>query len=230
MVPRVEDGDALRALRGRATVSADAVPGDARAGARRTRRTGSGRRACRARPRSMRAAAARRTARRRGARASRARRRGQASIDGHGDDLLGERRRADCAGSRVASTSPFAHRAGRAAAHASRSPRCFGKMTPARRRRTWCPARPMRWSPPATDGGASIWITRSMAPMSMPSSSDEVATMRGQAARLEPLFDLAAAARGRPIRGARRRDLGAGGVVERRAPGARRGAGCSRRS
>ena len=34
----------------------------------------------------------------------------------------------------------------------------------------------MRCSPLATDGGASICTTRSMAPMSMPSSSDEVAT------------------------------------------------------
>ena len=30
--------------------------------------------------------------------------------------------------------------------------------------------------PLATDGGASIWMTRSIAPMSMPSSSEEVAT------------------------------------------------------
>ena len=39
-----------------------------------------------------------------------------------------------------------------------------------------CPDRPMRCIPLATDGGASIWMTRSIAPMSMPSSSDEVAT------------------------------------------------------
>ncbi len=41
---------------------------------------------------------------------------------------------------------------------------------------TWWLARPMRCMPLATDGGASIWITRSIAPMSMPSSSEEVAT------------------------------------------------------
>ena len=42
----------------------------------------------------------------------------------------------------------------------------------------------MRCSPLATEGGASIWTTRSMAPMSMPSSSDEVAT----SARSAPAF------------------------------------------
>ena len=39
-----------------------------------------------------------------------------------------------------------------------------------------CPARPIRCIPLATEGGASIWITRSTAPMSIPSSSEEVAT------------------------------------------------------
>ena len=38
----------------------------------------------------------------------------------------------------------------------------------------------MRCRPLATDGGASIWTTRSIAPMSMPSSSDEVATSAAQ--------------------------------------------------
>jgi hypothetical protein len=33
--------------------------------------------------------------------------------------------------------------------------------------------------PDATEGGASIWITRSTAPMSMPSSSEDVATTHG---------------------------------------------------
>ncbi len=41
---------------------------------------------------------------------------------------------------------------------------------------TWCPARPMRCSPLATDGGDSTCITRSTAPMSMPSSRLDVAT------------------------------------------------------
>ena len=44
---------------------------------------------------------------------------------------------------------------------------------------TWWPARPTRWSPLATDGGEPTWTTRSMAPMSMPSSSELVATTAG---------------------------------------------------
>jgi len=50
---------------------------------------------------------------------------------------------------------------------------------------TWWLARPMRCMPLATDGGASIWMTRSTAPMSMPSSSDEVATSAG----MRPAFN-----------------------------------------
>jgi hypothetical protein len=65
-------------------------------------------------------------------------------------------------------------------AAASRSPRYLGKITPRETAPAWWPPRPMRWSPLATDGGASIWMTRSIAPMSMPSSSDEVATMAGR--------------------------------------------------
>ncbi|GAO05470.1 hypothetical protein PSR1_04384 [Anaeromyxobacter sp. PSR-1] len=62
------------------------------------------------------------------------------------------------------------------AAHATRSPRYFGNSTPALGAPTWWPARPMRCIPLATEGGASIWTTRSTEPMSMPSSSEEVAT------------------------------------------------------
>ena len=49
-----------------------------------------------------------------------------------------------------------------------RSVRCLGNSTPWEISPTWWPARPMRCSPLATDGGASTWITRSTAPMSMP--------------------------------------------------------------
>ena len=91
--------------------------------------------------------------------------------------------RAGCADSAVASTAPSCI-ALATAAHATRSPRNFGKMTPSLTASIWCPLRPMRCSPLATDGGASIWTTRSMAPMSMPSSSDEVAT----SARSVPAF------------------------------------------
>ena len=64
-------------------------------------------------------------------------------------------------------------------AHSSRSPRNFGKITPRLTAPTWCPARPTRCSPDATDGGDSTCTTRSTAPMSMPSSRLEVATTAG---------------------------------------------------
>ena len=53
------------------------------------------------------------------------------------------------------------------------------------------PARPIRCSPAATDGGASIWITRSMAPMSIPSSRLEVATSAGR----RPAFNASSISR-----------------------------------
>ena len=61
-----------------------------------------------------------------------------------------------------------------------RSPRYLGKMTPLEGSPTWCPARPMRWRPRATDVGLSTWMTRSTAPMSMPSSRLLVATSAGR--------------------------------------------------
>ncbi len=64
-------------------------------------------------------------------------------------------------------------------AHSSRSARNLGKMRPLLVAPTPCPERPMRCSPRATDFGDSTWITRSTAPMSMPSSSEEVATRQG---------------------------------------------------
>ena len=64
-------------------------------------------------------------------------------------------------------------------AHSSRSPRYFGKITPLLGAPTWWPARPTRWRPRATLVGLSTWMTRSTAPMSMPSSRLEVATSAG---------------------------------------------------
>ncbi len=61
-----------------------------------------------------------------------------------------------------------------------RSPRYLGKITPLLGSPTWWPARPMRWRPRATDVGLSTWITRSTAPMSMPSSRLLVATSAGR--------------------------------------------------
>src|SRR5215216_4163553 len=64
-------------------------------------------------------------------------------------------------------------------ADSSRSARNFGKTRPRETdARSW-PARPTRCSPRATDFGDSTWITRSTAPMSIPSSSEEVATRQG---------------------------------------------------
>ena len=64
-------------------------------------------------------------------------------------------------------------------AHSSRSARNFGKIRPLDVAPSSCPALPTRWSPRATDFGLSTWITRSTAPMSMPSSRLEVATRHG---------------------------------------------------
>ena len=63
-------------------------------------------------------------------------------------------------------------------------------MTPSLAAPIVWPARPMRCMPLATDGGASIWTTRSIAPMSMPSSSDEVATSAAKLAGLQQVLDL----------------------------------------
>ena len=64
-----------------------------------------------------------------------------------------------------------------AAAQDTRSCRCLGSKTPRGTPPTPWLARPMRCRPEATLVGASIWMTRSTAPMSIPSSSDEVATI-----------------------------------------------------
>ncbi len=64
-------------------------------------------------------------------------------------------------------------------ADSSRSARYFGKIRPRETASSSWPARPTRCSPRATDFGLSTWMTRSTAPMSMPSSSDEVATRHG---------------------------------------------------
>ncbi len=72
-----------------------------------------------------------------------------------------------------------------------RSPRNFGKILPRLGSPTWWPARPIRCSPLATEPGDSTWITRSTAPMSMPSSSEDVATM----ARSVPDFSASSTSR-----------------------------------
>ena len=79
------------------------------------------------------------------------------------------------AGTRMVSIWPASIRC-TVTAQPIRSVRCLGNSTPWEISPTWWPARPMRCRPLATDGGASTWITRSTAPMSMPSSRLEVAT------------------------------------------------------
>ena len=87
-------------------------------------------------------------------------------------------RRARCAARRSARSRPSRMRRA-TTAHSSRSARNFGKIRPLLVPPTPWPERPIRCSPRATDFGDSTWITRSTAPMSMPSSSDEVATRQG---------------------------------------------------
>ncbi|SPB31591.1 hypothetical protein MAJHIDBO_01827 [Propionibacterium freudenreichii subsp. shermanii] len=69
-------------------------------------------------------------------------------------------------------------------ADSSMSPRAVGNSTPCEMAPTWWPARPTRCRPLDTEGGDCTWITRSTAPMSMPSSNELVATTHGS----RPLF------------------------------------------
>ena len=62
------------------------------------------------------------------------------------------------------------------AAHSRSSSRVVAKMRPLGVAPIQWPDRPMRWSPTAIERGEPIWHTRSTVPMSMPSSSDAVAT------------------------------------------------------
>ena len=81
-------------------------------------------------------------------------------------------------GTRVSSIRPSFIRCA-TTADSRRSARNFGKMRPFEASSRRCPARPTRCRPRATDFGDSTWMTRSTAPMSIPSSSDEVATRQG---------------------------------------------------
>ena len=86
-------------------------------------------------------------------------------------------------GTTVRSISPSRMRRA-TTAHSSRSARNLGKMRPLETSPTPCPARPMRCRPAVTDFGDSTCRTRSTAPMSMPSSSEEVATRHGSSPAL----------------------------------------------
>ena len=81
---------------------------------------------------------------------------------------------------------------------------------------TLWPARPMRCSPRATDFGDSTCSTRSTAPMSMPSSSDDVATRHGSSPALSISSTTSALlARERAV-------VGAGDVARRASSAGRR--------
>ena len=90
----------------------------------------------------------------------------------------GRARRAGCAARRSARSRPRASAGRRPRTRAGRRG-TSGRCGPCEMSPTLWPARPMRCSPAATDFGDSTWSTRSTAPMSMPSSSDEVATRHG---------------------------------------------------
>ena len=109
-------------------------------------------------------------------------------------------------GTRVCSISPSSMRRVTTAV-SSRSPRNLGKKRPDEASPTLCPARPTRCRPAATDLGDSICTTRSTAPMSMPSSSDEVATSAGQPPGLQQILDL------EPLLAGQRAVVGAGDVL-----------------
>ena len=149
------------------------------AAARRTPPRGSGRRACPARCRAGAARARRRCSVRR-------KRAWSSSTATPSSPALAAMATTCCAstssglrGTTVVSMSPSRMRRA-TTAHSSRSARNLGKMRPRDTSPTPCPARPMRCSPRVTDLGDSTWITRSTAPMSMPSSSDDVATRHGR--------------------------------------------------
>ena len=124
-------------------------------------------------------------------------------VGADGDDLLRERRRAGSSGCASPRSRPPASPARRRPTRAGRRG-TSGRSAPSRRRSSVCPARPTRCRPRATDFGLSTCTTRSTAPMSMPSSSDEVATRHG----ILPAFSSSSiwtAARARASRGARGR-------------------------
>ena len=105
-----------------------------------------------------------------------------------GDNLLRQdvERRSRGISSRSSSPERMARTS---AAHSISSSRVVAKRRPFGLAPTQCPERPTRCSATAMDRGDPIWQTRSTEPMSMPSSSDAVATT----ARSSPFFSRASA-------------------------------------
>ena len=100
------------------------------------------------------------------------------------DDLLRQHVEGESCGT-IASSSPR-RTARSSAAHSTRSSRVVGNSRPFGVPPMVWPDRPTRCSSVAIRCGEPIWQTRSTWPMSMPSSSDAVATIARQAARLQP--------------------------------------------
>src|SRR5215470_5648619 len=119
-------------------------------------------------------------------------------------------------GTRSSSICPSRIRPAATAAR-RRSPAYLGKMTPREMSPTLCPARPTRCRPLATEGGDSTWMTRSTAPMSMPSSRLEVATTAGRRPAFSASSICARACRGAGLGHDLRRDGGGGRRGRRRA-------------
>ena len=129
-------------------------------------------------------------------------------VGAHRHELLGQHVERQAGDLRLLDR-PSAHARSTTAAHSSRSPRYFGKMRPRLGAPTWWPARPMRCRPRATLRGLSTWMTRSTAPMSMPSSRLLVATSAGSRPGLQLLLDQGALlAREAAVVGARHLLLG----------------------
>ena len=118
-------------------------------------------------------------------------------------------------------------------AHSSRSARNLGKIRPFETSPTPWPARPIRWRPAVTDFGDSTWSTRSTAPMSMPSSSDEVATRHGSSPDLSRSSTTSRSSRASEPWWARAMSAGSSVLAaparSGAPPGAPRRGGCSRR-
>ena len=158
------------------------------AAARRSAPRGSARRACRARSRAARGRAPRRAARRVTSCST--------SSISHSSSAAIETR--CCAstssgfcGITVSSISPVRMRRRPPRTRGGR-PGTWGRSGPCETSPSVWPARPTRCRPRVTDFGDSTWMTRSTAPMSMPSSRDEVATRQGSCAGLEQLLDQGA--------------------------------------
>ena len=93
----------------------------------------------------------------------------------HSATICWARMSSGATGGEMASRLPARTPASRAQ-HSTSSSRVMGKRRPLGRPPRWCPERPTRCRKVAMLRGEAIWHTSSTGPMSMPSSSDAVAT------------------------------------------------------